>query len=393
MTTCAVIIPSFNSGDILSECVSSVQRAASTTSLEIKTVVIDCHPDANDERISGDVDWYQHLPANPGFGSACNLGMMVALDAFEADWVFLLNPDAYLKEDIFSSFEAKYKTYQEGRTIVAPIILFTRQVYGTRADSVIQFQTKELTLESHDDQFQFYGGDGRRIAPDLDGRVRIASQDWIVTASTRFVAGTFLVSRNEGQRSPITLKISDLKRLFLVNNAGSEFIAPNYVTDLEYETLYIPDNYQSSTERNAFCGAGVFLSKEFIRTVGGFDERFFLYFEDVEYSSRALDRGFKIIMDPELIVFHHHSVSTGVNALMRDLSISESHMLFLSISNGISTSLFYLVGSFLHHLKLIGRSSRSGGENDKGNGLQYSKARISGFFKSLGGSQVITFDE
>jgi N-acetylglucosaminyl-diphospho-decaprenol L-rhamnosyltransferase len=57
-------------------------------------------------------------------------------------------------------------------------------------------------------------------------------------------------------------------------------------------------------------GACVVLRRCAFDDVGGFDERFFLYFEDVDLCVRLSHAGWKVLMDPEVSVLHHHRAAS-----------------------------------------------------------------------------------
>jgi N-acetylglucosaminyl-diphospho-decaprenol L-rhamnosyltransferase len=51
-------------------------------------------------------------------------------------------------------------------------------------------------------------------------------------------------------------------------------------------------------------GACLFIRKELFEKLNGFDENFFLYFEDIDLCKRARNLGYKILYHPEFIVKH-----------------------------------------------------------------------------------------
>jgi GT2 family glycosyltransferase len=53
------------------------------------------------------------------------------------------------------------------------------------------------------------------------------------------------------------------------------------------------------------CGAAMFFRAELLRKKMGFDERFFLYFEDVDICTQLWRRGYSVMCHPD-ILFHHH---------------------------------------------------------------------------------------
>ncbi len=58
-------------------------------------------------------------------------------------------------------------------------------------------------------------------------------------------------------------------------------------------------------------GTAMLITRACYERIGGFDGALFMYYEDVEYSLRARDAGFSILLAPQAIVSHHVSVSAG----------------------------------------------------------------------------------
>lgn len=51
-------------------------------------------------------------------------------------------------------------------------------------------------------------------------------------------------------------------------------------------------------------GAAMLIKSQVFQKIGLFDERFFLYFEDVDFCLRAKQAGFKLAVEPKAVVFH-----------------------------------------------------------------------------------------
>ena len=60
-----------------------------------------------------------------------------------------------------------------------------------------------------------------------------------------------------------------------------------------------------------FNGAACLLRRDMLATVGLFDERFFMYYEDMDLAWRARAQGWKIRYVPQAVVRHVHSGSAG----------------------------------------------------------------------------------
>jgi GT2 family glycosyltransferase/glycosyltransferase involved in cell wall biosynthesis len=74
-----------------------------------------------------------------------------------------------------------------------------------------------------------------------------------------------------------------------------------------------PDDgrYDASDEVFFFCGAGAILRKAALDEVGYFDERYFMYYEDLDLSWRMRLRGWTVRYVPDAVVEHEHAASSG----------------------------------------------------------------------------------
>jgi GT2 family glycosyltransferase len=100
----------------------------------------------------------------------------------------------------------------------------------------------------------------------------------------------------------------------LIQNAGTVVFKNGYARDrgavvkdkiqqYEEDSSY----FDQPKEINAFCGASVLIRSKVFKEVGGFDESFFMYYEDVDLSLRLQRYGWKIIYEPKSIVYHIHA--------------------------------------------------------------------------------------
>jgi N-acetylglucosaminyl-diphospho-decaprenol L-rhamnosyltransferase len=75
-----------------------------------------------------------------------------------------------------------------------------------------------------------------------------------------------------------------------------------------------PDGEQFADGRNIdiFTGGAVLLRREFVEDLGGFDERYFLYYEDVDLALRGAERGWRFRCEPASRVWHAPGTSTSL---------------------------------------------------------------------------------
>lgn len=73
----------------------------------------------------------------------------------------------------------------------------------------------------------------------------------------------------------------------------------------------IDDGCPQPTDVDVFTGGAVVFRADFVEAVGGFDERFFLYYEDVELARRGTAAGWRYRLVPSSRVIHLGSATTG----------------------------------------------------------------------------------
>jgi N-acetylglucosaminyl-diphospho-decaprenol L-rhamnosyltransferase len=89
-----------------------------------------------------------------------------------------------------------------------------------------------------------------------------------------------------------------LTRLFPRNRASRDY-------------LYLDWDHRSAREVDWVSGACLMVRREVIARVGGFDEGYFLFVEDMDWCRRIRDAGFTVAYVPEAVVTHHIGVSRG----------------------------------------------------------------------------------
>jgi GT2 family glycosyltransferase len=68
------------------------------------------------------------------------------------------------------------------------------------------------------------------------------------------------------------------------------------------------DNFTTSDFATGCC---ILIKREVLEKVGLFDERYFLYLEDVDLSLRAVEKGYQIGFCPEAVIWHKNAGSSG----------------------------------------------------------------------------------
>ncbi len=86
--------------------------------------------------------------------------------------------------------------------------------------------------------------------------------------------------------------------------------------------------YNKITETDFATGATMMIKVEVFKKIGNFDEKFFLYLEDLDFSLRAKKAGFSILYVPKAIAWHKWARATGGGSALQDYYFTRNRLLF-----------------------------------------------------------------
>ena len=215
--TVAIVIPSWNSADLLPRCLDSLAGQG-----DVETIVVDNgSTDGTVELLEERGVLHLDLPRNEGFAAALNRGAARA----EASFVLALNAD----------------------TVLVPGAVTALTAALAADDRLGGVQPRIVQLEAG-----AAGGD-----PDA---ARLYSAGMALTADGRAYE----------------------------TGAGEEQSAA----------------YREAREIFGVCGAACLLRRELFTELGGYDESFFSFYEDVDLNVRARIAGWRFAYEPEAVVWH-----------------------------------------------------------------------------------------
>lgn len=90
------------------------------------------------------------------------------------------------------------------------------------------------------------------------------------------------------------------------------------------------DNGQFDTpSRTPYChGAAMMIKKEVIEKVGTMPEIYFLYYEELDWSTHIEKAGYELWYEPRCTVYHKESQSTGQQSYLRTFYITRNRLLY-----------------------------------------------------------------
>ena len=86
--------------------------------------------------------------------------------------------------------------------------------------------------------------------------------------------------------------------------------------------------YEQKIETDFVSGCAMFVKREVFDKVGLFDDKYFLYWEDVDLCTRVKKANFKVMFFPQAKVWHANAGSSEVGGSLHDYYMTRNRMLF-----------------------------------------------------------------
>ena len=122
----------------------------------------------------------------------------------------------------------------------------------------------------------------------------------------------FLVARDGSRWTRLADGENDGK--VLINSTGNEVDAAGNGYDRSW--LDPADSPLPAPEVFGLCGGACAIRREAWRTLGGFREDLFMYYEDTDLSWRLRERGWRVVYAREAVAHHEHASSSGTDSPM-----------------------------------------------------------------------------
>lgn len=101
----------------------------------------------------------------------------------------------------------------------------------------------------------------------------------------------------------------------------------------DYGAPYTPLSYLEPIPLPFACGGCMCIQRDIYDEVGGFDDDFFAYFEDVDLGYRLWALGYRILFAPQAIVYHRHHGTSGSMANHQLRVLYERNSLSMIVKN------------------------------------------------------------
>jgi GT2 family glycosyltransferase len=346
-----IVVLNYDGGDMTMRCLAALERL-DYPSDRVEIVLVD---NGSIDGIAGRVP-LEHPSvvlleplANLGFAGGCNLGIGdPASDAY--DYVALMNNDAVPEPGWLTPLVDALEA-DPGIGASSSKILFADRYYGVRVEAPLTngrgALVSGLELEGVDSWDRavfdegFTGPDQQsarwthraaevRVVGGVEAPKRVSVRLSAMSPRTvRLTTGGDLLAATIGPDPAwFTLDLPDEPH-DVINNVGSNLYAGGFGGDRGYLERD-EGQYDESADVFAWCGGSVLLRPEYLREVGLFDERFFLYYEDTDLSWRGRMLGWCYRYVPTSVVRHEHAASSGEGSDLFRYFVERNRLLMLA---------------------------------------------------------------
>lgn len=146
----------------------------------------------------------------------------------------------------------------------------------------------------------------------------------------------------------------------VMNSAGLDLDLYGNAYD-RYEGQEYTDKLRIVEDVDALCGGAVLLRGEALREVNGFDERMFMYYEDIDICLRIRDKGWRVVYNGRVAVLHDHMATSGSwSSARRNWHVNKNRMFSIAARRGWALALSNAVQVMVEWIVWKIGASRSG---------------------------------
>ncbi|PWB38269.1 MAG: hypothetical protein C3F02_04670 [Parcubacteria group bacterium] len=260
----SIIIVNWKVRRLLDKCLQSLEKYSHGLKLEIFVVDNDSQDGTSEMLIMDFPDVISiALPRNHGFAKACNLGIKQS----DGDYILLLNPDTEIGENTLPGL-LEYMRQHPEVGILGPKIL--------SSDGTVQHSVRKF--------------------PDLHSQIL-----------------TLLKLQNIISPQLAKQKKMNMPPSILLTKVGTKLSAQDAIGEYLQENF----DYSRTQEVEQVMGAAMLINRKLVDQIGLLDEKFFVWFEEVDYCLRARRAGWSVVFFPQATLRHQAGASFNQRGIIR----------------------------------------------------------------------------
>lgn len=196
------------------------------------------------------------------------------------------------------------------------------------------------------------------FAPACNQGIRAAQGEWIALLNNdAFPEPGWLEHLWAAAHSSPRLGMVAAKLLFAhqperINSAGIAIDRAGIAWDWRGGELDKPEE-SGPVEIFGPCGGAALYSRQMLDEIGGFDEDFFAYLEDVDLAWRAQLAGWRCVLEPQARVYHVHSATLGNGSPFKNYLLGRNKIWLITKNYPSPWLLLYLPAIVVYDLMSV----------------------------------------
>ena len=202
---------------------------------------------------------------------------------------------------------------------------------GSRYDPVPVWKQKypRFTFIRSEVNLGFAGGNNLAIKEAKGAYIFLVNNDTIITAE--LVSKLVRVLNTVADCGIVSPLIHYFDQPGLIQYAG--YSPMNFFTGRNSDIGKFDENrgqYDGPPHETAYAhGAAMMVRRKVLENVGLMDERYFLYYEELDWCERIRRAGYKIFLEPSALIYHKESVSVSKTTGLKEFFMHRNRILFV----------------------------------------------------------------
>lgn len=287
---------------------------------------------------------------NQGFAGGNNFGVAQS----NGQYIVFLNNDTVVDEHWLDALLACIESDSSVGIVNSKLLFFydffrfeIKTVMGFRIKDTVTINAHKYTLDHRFSDFVFYEEDkhqafclngGTLFIPLLDGDSDYHIEFEVIgkTEEYDFISLDFDLTNVKAGKISFDIKKSELGILkeTLIQNAGSKINESNDGEDIGMKKND-GEKFNHPYEIDSACGASMMMLRSDFDQLHGFDERYFMYYEDSDLSYRMKELGKRLMFCPYSVVRHFHAGSSGEWSRFFTYYVLRNRLLFIARHKGM----------------------------------------------------------
>lgn len=202
---------------------------------------------------------------------------------------------------------------------------------GSRYNPVPAWELKypQFRFIRSDVNLGFAGGNNLAIRMAGGAYVFLVNNDTVVTADLVPKLVRVLDSEEKaGAVSPLIHYYDQPKTIQYAGYTPVSFFTGRNSCIGQFETD--TGQYDGAPRETAYAhGAAMMVRREVLENVGLMDERYFLYYEELDWCERIRRAGYRILVEPSALIYHKESISVGKATGLKEFFMHRNRILFV----------------------------------------------------------------